>query len=126
MTTPTHDDDQLRRLFAELKAADQRRLTPFETVLGAARARGSARRAGRPRRTGLALALVAAAAGAVILFRPRPPRVEPVALGSWQSPTAALLRTPGEAILTSVPSLASSVVHTEPAPTVPTPSPDNE
>ena len=119
-TRPGADDEGLRRLFEELRAADGRAVPPFEAVLGAARSRAARRRARRPLRAAAALAALAAA-GALIVLRPWTPRFEPVPIASWRSPTAFLLNTPGDALLRSVPSLTASVVELG-SPAAPAPS----
>lgn len=92
-------DQELRRLFAELRHEDARRSPPFATLL----ARAAKQQAGRHRRRRLPIARAAglAAAAAVLLIVGqrlffRPPDIGPqhdtaISIAAWHSPTGALL-----------------------------------
>jgi hypothetical protein len=102
-------DEDLKHRFAELRAHDRQRTPAFDAMLAA-----------RPtiRYVPLRLAaatLVLALAGAVtaVVVHRYATRFQPVALASWQSPTAFLLQTPGTDLLRTVPSVTASVIHIE-------------
>jgi hypothetical protein len=111
---PDVNDDQLRRYFAELGQREQGPVPPFERVWATAAAR--ARR--RPPRTRWAVAAACAAAAvavAMILLHRKGGSDYAAAtqLAAWSSPTAALLRVPGDEILRSVPSVGATIIRFE-------------
>lgn len=109
----THDpdDDDLRRLFAELRERDRRTIPGFEALVARALARHTPRTVRAPLlAAAIAVLVLGAGFGGVLLLRRRAPTV---ALASWQSPTAFLLRVPGDEILRTVPSVTASVVRFE-------------
>jgi len=108
----SHHDEDLRHRFTALREEAAREAPEFDGLWRqAAAARGRRRRI--PLGTWLALA---GAAGALLYAAVRrdAPSALPVEtvtmpmLGQWRSPTAFLLRTPGEELLTTVPSLGSA------------------
>lgn len=126
MTNQPPDPD-LRALFQALRREDDGLVPPFRRVMEAGRAEtGEPASSGartwaarRPLRRRLALGgtLLAAAAAAVLLFLPRS-RVSEAefesavrtyttspAGGAWRSPTDALLKLPGNRVLSTLPSL---------------------
>ena len=106
-------DEDLTRRFAELRARDFSRTPSFDAVLAA--------RAPRIRYSPLRLAAAIAvlvAAGAVTTVVYRRATFQPVALASWQSPTASLLAMPGAELISTVPSVTSSIVHIEKGDTI--------
>lgn len=108
------DDGELRRLFAELRAADARGTPPFDAVWGTASTRALRRRAPRRLSQLAAAAVLLVAAGALLFVaRGRPSSPPPVALSSWRSPTEFLLHVPGDHILRTVPTTAESVLRLE-------------
>lgn len=118
------NDERLRQLIAELGQSDRSAIPSFERVWAAALART---RAGRRRwgRWAVAAACVTAAAAAGLILRHRPtiPGLDAATeLASWQSPTASLLRFPGDDLLRAVPMIETSHVRLEPLqPAAPTP-----
>ena len=111
--SPDRQEDQLRRLFAELREADARRAPAFDDVW-----RATAARAERPVRRPLvgyyaAAAVVALLAGGLLVGVSRLGRSRGavVALSQWESPTAFLLSDPGGNLLTGVPPISSSVIQ---------------
>jgi hypothetical protein len=108
------NDDQLRRIFAELRQGDQGPVPPFERVWAAAAA-GTGRRPSRVRWAVAAACAAAAVVVAVILLqRQSGPDIAAAAqLAAWSSPTAALLRVPGDAILRSVPTVGATIMRFE-------------
>lgn len=105
-------DDDLKRLFAELRSHDRHRTPSFDAALAA---RPTVRHV--PLRLAAAFAvLVAVGTVTALLVHGRATRFQPVALASWQSPTAFLLTTPGAELLDTVPSVTASVIRVESAP----------
>lgn len=115
MTRASGDDD-LQRLFAELREHDRRAVPPFDALLASAAARTTRRSGQWALRAAAAAGLLLAAgmAGVLLLGRPAAPAAE-IAVASWQSPTAILLRVPGENLLRALPSASSSVVNLDAA-----------
>ena len=108
------NDGQLRRIFAELRQREQGPVPPFERVWATA----SARTGRRQSRFRWALATACAAAAVVVavilLHRQRGPDLAAATrLVAWSSPTAALLRVPGDDILRIVPSVGASLMRIE-------------
>ncbi len=115
----TDSERELRRLFEELRRADEISAPSFKNILDRARA-GGERTHSVPFLRALPFALVLAviAVSWIVLRGPRrgpapavpeePPRA--VALADWKSPTDFLLKTPGAELLNSTPAL------TEPLP----------
>ena len=104
-------DEDLKRLFAELRAHDRQRTPSFDAVLAA---RPTIKHA--PLRLAAAIAvLVAAGAVTAVVVHRSATRFQPVELASWQSPTAFLLETPGAALLGS-PNVTASIIRVESAP----------
>jgi hypothetical protein len=102
-------DEDLKRQFAGLRAHDRQRTPSFDAMLAA---RPTIRHV--PLRLAAAIALlVAAGTVTAVLVNGRATRFQPVALASWQSPTAFLLQTPGTDLLSTVPSVTASVIHIE-------------
>jgi len=109
-------DDQLERLFAELRQADADAAPAFSTVWRAAAERATRRpRAPAALRIAAAVLLpLAVGVGAAVLLHRAPPRaVATTALTTWRSPTAFLLRGPGDGMLQTVPAVSASVVRLE-------------
>ncbi len=111
---PDANDDQLRRIFAELRQREQVPVPPFERMWAAA----AARTGRRPSRVRWAVAAACAAAAvlvAVILLQRQSGSDFAAAtqLTAWRSPTAVLLRVPGDDILRSVPSVGTSLMPYE-------------
>ncbi len=105
-------DDDLRAAFDELRAHDAGRAPSFEAVLAAARAKACERRPRTPLRAAAAvLVLVASGAALVLLLHRQGTRTAAFSLSEWRSPTAFLLRMPGDAILRRVPAVSESVVN---------------
>ena len=108
------NDDQLRRIFAELRQNERGPVPPFGRVWAAAAAR-TGRRQSRVR---WAIAAACAAAAVVVavmlLHRQSGSDFEAATqLASWRSPTAALLRVPGDDLLRTVPSVGASLMRFE-------------
>ena len=105
-------DEDLTRRFAELRAHDRRRTPAFDALLAA---RPAIRYS--PLRLAAAIAVLAAAGTvSVVLLHRNATRFQPVALASWQSPTAFLLTTPGAELISSLPKITESVIRIESAP----------
>lgn len=102
------DEEDLRRLFGELKARDRRGAPSFDSVMASARARGRWR-IHLPLRAAAAVLLLVAVAAAALLIR-NANRAEQVAIGSWRSPTEWLL-TMRSTSLDSVPDVRASVIE---------------
>ena len=111
MSRPSIDPDldpDLARSFAALRREEQEGGAPFSRVWAAA---GRSRRSGsaRPLRLAIAGAAVVAvallSAWLVALKVPAPPHAPGVSISEWQSPTAFLLRTPGQELLREPPAL---------------------
>ena len=108
------NDDQLRRIFAELRQREQGPVPPFERMWATA----AARIGRRPSRVRWAVAAACAAAAVVVavvlLHRPSGSDFAAATeLAAWRSPTAALLRVPGGDILRTVPSVGASLMRFE-------------
>lgn len=102
------DDIDLRRLFSAMRTADARRGVP-DFAAGWSRAvRAAAPRSRLRRLIVVGTAIAAGVALIVIVER----RSAPPATGwdfiRWESPTAFLLRGPGDALLRDVPTLGSA------------------
>jgi hypothetical protein len=112
--TENERDDALSRLFEAERRADESAAPPLDALL--ARAIGprvSPVRAVRQLDVAAALAAILAA-GALVLrsgatrpASPAPAAAETVRLADWESPTAFLLDTPGDELLTQIPSFDS-------------------
>ena len=111
MSRPDLDPDlapDLDRRFAALRRLEREEGPPFRRVWAAA---GRSRRSWTPRPLRLATggaAVVAAAllsAWLVALKVPAPPYASGPSISDWQSPTAFLLRTPGQELLREPPAL---------------------
>jgi hypothetical protein len=121
-----HEDGEIRRLFRQLAAEDEQLARPFPAYLEAMRRRAAAARRGKPspRLAAAALAALLLAGAAVAIWRqarPARPRAEAAVaelsrqsaqprgevaiamLSRWRPPTDALLRTPGDQLLRTVP-----------------------
>ena len=106
------NDDQLRRIFSELRQGDQGPVPPFERAWAAA----AARTGRRPSRVPWAVASACAAAvvvvALVLLHRQNDLGLEAATqLAAWRSPTAALLRVPGDDVLRTVPSVGAALMR---------------
>ncbi|HEV7516271.1 MAG TPA: hypothetical protein VGR07_08225 [Thermoanaerobaculia bacterium] len=101
-------DPDLDRSFAALRRQEREEGPPFRRVWAAAGRRRRSWKA-RPLRLATAGAAVVAAAllsaWLVALKVPAPPYAPGPSLGDWQSPTAFLLRTPGQELLREPPAL---------------------
>ena len=130
------DDRDLRELFAQTRAEDQRLAGDFPAVLAAAASRRT-RRQVLARRTVAALAaasVVIAAAYVALRERPLSPRPDQQSQvltfdpssTHWESPTDFLLTTPGDSLLRALPVFRyldpSLPSLTTPSRTVPAPS----
>jgi hypothetical protein len=105
---PDVNDDQLRRLFAALGQREQGPVPPFEHVWATAAAR-TGRRQPRVR---WAVAAAAVFVAVILLHRTGGSDYAAAAqLAAWRSPTAALLRVPGDDILRSVPSVGATIMR---------------
>src|SRR2546426_346289 len=107
------DEAKLKKLFHELKASDERKAPSFARTWQAAVSRATEeRRSARwlaPVAVAAALAIIVTALGVVFLPRTGQQQTAPQAsLTQWQSPTAFLLTTTDNTLLTSVPSLDQS------------------
>ncbi len=105
------NDDQMRRIFAELRQREQGPVPPFERVWAAAAVR-TGRRPSRIR-WAVGSACAAAVVVAVILLHRQSGSDFAAAtqLATWRSPTAGLLRVPGDDILRTVPSVGASLMR---------------
>ena len=101
-------DDDLDRRFAGLRRWDARHTPGFDAVVRRPRPR-------RPLAPLLGSVLVAAGLVlSVVIFRLRGRSGEgAMSILIWRSPTASLLNLPGAKLLTTVPSLSESIIHTE-------------
>ena len=97
-------DDDLRRLYAERRRADEAAAPPFRRILG----RPPRRAPGRlGRALAAAAALVVLAVGARLLTRaPEPP---PAEVGNWAAPTDFLLDSPYPGLTDTTPRLVEPV-----------------
>jgi hypothetical protein len=103
MSMDPHDDEDLRRAFAELRRADAQGAPSYEAVMArAARPRPAALAPVLASALGVGAVIAALAVGLAIRWTP-PPSPSPVAMAAWTAPTDFLLRTPGSEILGSVP-----------------------
>ena len=120
MMGDSHDDD-LEKLFADLRAADQRDAPPFGSIYVAALANAHKRAATvawRRTATVAAAAVILLAAGSEwLVLRSRDsrspsrlssPASATVSLSEWRSPTAFLLNGPGDLLLKTVPIISAS------------------
>lgn len=98
-------DEDLKRLFADLREGNRRATPAFGSLLDAAADRPRRRHTRGP----IAFVMIAGAALAVVLYFRIPPTRQ-IAISAWRSPTEFLLRMPGEEILRTVPSPSASVV----------------
>ena len=108
------NDDQLQRIFAELRQREQGPVPPFEHMWAIAAPR-TGRRQSRFR-WALASACAAAAVVVAVILLQRQRGSDFAAatqLVAWRSPTAALLRVPGDDILRTVPSVGASLMRIE-------------
>ena len=111
------NDDELKRMFGELREADRRAagVPPMDAII--ARGPQAVRRRGELTLMGRAVLLVAASAvlfGSVEVTRlltRRAPASDVMAVASWTSPTASLLAVPG--VQLSVTSLTGSAINLE-------------
>lgn len=107
-------DDDIRRSFAELRAADERAAPRFDATLAAARAAAPRRAAPWRRLVAAAAVLLIAAGGAWFAMRQHRGSLESAAvpaaasLSRWRSPTAFLLDGPGDMLIKTVPSITTS------------------
>lgn len=113
----TTDDNELRRQFAELRDADKEHAPAFAQIYGRARARLSAQRMPRPRRTPRVRPLVLAAAAAAVIValslaygRSTTPSTTTPTIATWRAPTDVLLQTPGSELLGEMPALSKSIL----------------
>ena len=105
----THDDPDLRDIFAALRREDERVTPPFQRLWRAGVPRGAMASAVRTRWI-LATAGVAGIVTLVLVFGRATPRVNvphqsTVSLSNWRAPTDFLLQTPGRDLLATVPRL---------------------
>jgi hypothetical protein len=108
------NDDQLRHIFAELRQEDQGPVPPFERVWAAAASRTGRRRSRVRWAVTAACAAAAVVLAVILLHRQSGPDIAAAAqLAAWRSPTAALLRVPGDDILRTVPSVGASLTRFE-------------
>ncbi|MGH7615511.1 MAG: hypothetical protein ACREMW_15890 [Gemmatimonadales bacterium] len=109
------DDAELRRLFAELRQTDggHHPSAPSFAVIWerAALRAGRHRPVSRAWRLATAGALIAAVlVGVIVWRRVSAPARQAVEISRWQSPTEFLLRGPGGALLSAVPTITTSAV----------------
>ena len=105
------DESELRRRFAQLRAADREHAPRFAQIYGRARARRNWRATLRLRPLVIGVA-AAVAIAAVWLTQARsfsPSAVTPT-IATWRAPTDVLLRTPGSELLGGMPALGASVL----------------
>jgi hypothetical protein len=104
-------EQELGRLFEELRRSEEATAPEFRHVLARARARRTARRAPAWRFAAAAVSLVVIAAALLLAHRPaREIDLQAVrTLTAWTAPTDSLLRTPGSELLDSIPRLAMQV-----------------
>ena len=110
------EDDEIRRSFAELRAADERGAPRFDATLAAARTAARHRAAPAPWRRLVAAAAVLgiATGGAWFAMRRHRGSLESAAvpaatsLSRWRSPTAFLLEGPGDMLIKTLPSITTS------------------
>ena len=111
---PDVNDDQLRRLFTALRERELGPVPPFERMWATAAGRTGRR---QPRVWWAVAAACAAAAvvvAVILLHRPSGSDfASATQLVAWRSPTAALLRAPGDDILRTVPSVGASLTRFE-------------
>jgi hypothetical protein len=111
MTKPP-GDDRLERLFAEMRAAERGHASPFDRVWARVEARAARRRPRRAAWWGASAALAAAGVALLLLTGRSESEVELAAsLMAWRSPTEFLLSLPGEEMIRTVPSVATSFVR---------------
>lgn len=100
-------DDDLRRIFAAARRADEEQAPAFRRVLE----RGAAHRPAKPAR--IARALVAAAGAAVIVIavwsRHRAPEIAVARVETWTPPTQFLLEASFTKLFDTMPTLANPV-----------------
>jgi hypothetical protein len=107
-----HDDPELAKRFAALRAREESQAPPFDAVLDAAR-----RRAPRPvpirpwRALGAAAAVMIAIAGSWLALRPHVGAPTSVPVWDWKSPTASLLDVPGTHLLIGMPALPGAATN---------------
>ena len=114
MKRDANNDDQLRRIFVDSRQREQGPVPPFERVWATAAARSGR----RPSRVLWSLASACATAAVVVavilLQRQRGSEFAAATeLGAWRSPTAVLLRVPGDDLLRTVPSVGASLMRIE-------------
>ncbi len=99
MRDDVQDDELLREMFEQVRAADVNAAPSLDAVL-------ARRRRGR----GLVLAPVAALVlvALVVTFKQQSPSPAEISIAEWRSPTAFLLEPPGDVVLYRVPSVGSS------------------
>lgn len=108
------NDDQLRRIFAELRHKEQGPVPPFEHVWATAAARTGRRQSQVRWAVVSAFAAAAVVVAVILLHRPNGSDIDTATqLAAWRSPTAALLRVPGDDILRTVPSVGASFMRIE-------------
>ncbi|AHG88945.1 hypothetical protein J421_1408 [Gemmatirosa kalamazoonensis] len=110
MTRP--DDDDLRARFATLRRAELGAAPPLDALL--VRPRVRRRLATRAALAAAAVLLVALLGIRLAARRTEDVRRPPPSIVAWRSPTASLLRTPGEELLRTVPTLRSSLLRAAP------------
>lgn len=99
-------DDDLRRMFAEARRADEEKAPAFRGVLD----RGIARRSAKHPR--IAWSLVAAAAIVVVISiwsLHRSPKIPPGRIETWKPPTEFLLAASTTKLFDAMPTLANPV-----------------
>jgi len=107
-----HDDQELAKRFAALRAREEARTPPFDAVLDAAR-----RRAPRPvpvrpwRALAAAAAVMVAITGSWLALRPHRDPAASVPVWEWRSPTASLLDVPGTHLLNGMPALPGAATN---------------
>jgi hypothetical protein len=100
-----HVDRDLKQRFDALRRADAAAAPDFEAIVR----RPVTRRRPVAFRAVLVAATVLAAIGGVRLAT-RPTRADIPSVMTWRSPTATLLRTPGQELLHDIPTLRSSLL----------------
>jgi hypothetical protein len=113
------DDADLKRLFAAMREADARQRGPGFGATWTRAAAAASRRSRRPARWAIAGGAFAVGALLMVVLLRRPAQPPVVDVVGWESPTAVLLRGPGDALLRDVPTLGSSSIQFITVPNVP-------
>jgi hypothetical protein len=113
------DDADLKRLFAAMREADARQRGPGFGATWMRATAAAGRRSRRRARWIIAGGAVAAGALLIVVLLRRLAQPAVVDVVGWESPTAVLLRGPGDALLRDVPTLGSSSIQFISVPNVP-------